>query len=199
MPVYGVRSRARARVGAHGAARVRCGTDCGRPRDNVMSATNLTADTVAALLVSPETRIGTIEALEAHIGAHDEQLALVAIATLSELMALDVVDVEPALFQRIGWLRGRMVTEAADAPAMWASACKDGRFEAIFGSTVNVLAQIVGKAPETLGQDDALSWACALAMDGPAYRHGGSLSWNAAFGDAFTFIRLMVELDPMGM
>ena len=93
------------------------------------------AEQTLALLADPAMRAGTVAALEAHSGAHDEPLALAAIVGLSELMALDASEVNAALFQRLGWLRARLVADAADGPAMWGAAWTDGRFEAIYGSS----------------------------------------------------------------
>ncbi len=160
-----------------------------------------TADTVATLLREPETRADTVDALEAHIGAHEEALALAAMAELSDLMTLGVSEVDASMFQRIGWLRGRLVAEAADQPAMYAAAMGNGRAEAIMNSSVNVnvIAQVAGKAADELSCEDVLSYACVLAVDPPALARGTSAPWNAACGSALEYIKRFITSNMLGL
>lgn len=154
----------------------------------------LTADTIAALLADSATRINTIDKLEAHSGAHDESLALAAIVQLSELMALDQSEVEPPLFRRIGWLRGRLVAESADPAVMYGAAERfGGLMEKVLGSTTNALGRLTRKVPEEIAQEDVLTCAAVAAIVPPACPHGITPMHTAAAGDSFKWLGSIIN------
>ena len=128
---------------------------------------DLSPDTVAALIADPATRSAALDALEAHSGAHDEALALAAGPALTDVMLLDADQVGHELFQRVGLLRARLVDEAADSHAVFGSALNGGsdggRWKAQFTAPDNVIARAVAKAPEEIDEQDALSYACMWA------------------------------------
>ena len=77
----------------------------------------LAADTVGSLLRDRETRAAALDALDAHAVPIERSVSLGAAPVLGELLALDVAEVGPAEFARIGLLLGRLVAEASDDPA----------------------------------------------------------------------------------
>ena len=165
------------------------------------SPASLAADTVAALLLDPVTRVDTIDALEMHNSGtpHDEPLALAAIVALSELMTLDASECGLQLFQRAGSLRGRLVAEATDQARMWATAQRDGRMEAIASSSANVLAQIVAKAPDDLDQQDAMSFACFFSMEQAGMSHGLTRACVESHDDTLTYFGRWGQCNPLGL
>ena len=158
-----------------------------------------TAGTVAARLADQSARVATLAALEDHSGAHPEPLALAAVAGLSELMALDASEVAAELFQRIGWLRARLVVEAADPAEMFGAAWSGGRLEAMMESTTSALGLVFAKAPEELDARDTLVYACALAMDPPAQVRGWTRAFAAAAGDTLALMDKWVPINPVGL
>lgn len=156
------------------------------------------AGTVAALLADPATRVSTLDALEARTGTHPEPVALAAIVGLSELMVLGVSEVGAELFQRIGLLRARLAVEAADPAEVYGAAWKDGQLEAVWDSSASALGQVFAKAPEELGAEDALFYACVWAMDPPAMVRGWTRAHTAGFGGSLAFFGKTMPIDPMG-
>eukprot|EP01046_Picozoa_sp_COSAG06_P080573 COSAG06_NODE_27840_length_585_cov_1.156379_1_plen_124_part_10 len=119
----------------------------------------LAADTVGPLLRDRETRAATLDALDAHAVPIERSVSLGAAPALGELLALDVAEVGPAEFDRIGLLLGRLMAEASDDPAsVIGAAWGEGRFLAFFRSCCegNALAQALRKPAEELTRKDAL-------------------------------------------
>jgi hypothetical protein len=137
-------------------------------------------DSVARRLADPATRVDAIEALERHRGPHDTALA----PTLTDLMALDAAEMPHPLFQRVGLLRARLCDETPpdDRVALYKSMFGEGRREAEAKSPSNVVAAAVAKGAAALTREDALSIACANAIDGPMYARDLSLhAFSAEF------------------
>jgi hypothetical protein len=114
----------------------------------------LAADTVGPLLRDRETRAAALDALEAHAVPIERPVSLGAAPALGELLALDVAEVGPADFDRIGLLLGRLTAEASDDPAsVLGAAMGEGRLLAFFRSEGNALAQ--SDAAQARGGADA--------------------------------------------
>ena len=124
----------------------------------------LSPTSVSRLLADPNTRITTIDQLEAHAGPHEAALALAAAPALTDLLCLDASEVEPALFQRVGLLRARLIEEASDPAAAWGAAYADGRYAKLLRAP-NVVSRVCsGDKPVTeLEIGDAMSIACGEA------------------------------------
>ena len=128
----------------------------------------LSPTSVARLLADPNTMMNTMDQLEAHDGPHEAALALAAAPALTDLLCLDASEVEPALFQRVGLLRVRLIEEAGDPVATWGAAYADGRYAKLLGAP-NVVSRVCsGEKPVAeLDIGDAMSYACGEA--GPWY------------------------------
>lgn len=156
----------------------------------------ISAHTVATLLRDPATRGSAIDTLEARpSSSYDEPLARAAIVGLTQLAAMEE---DPTQYQRIGWLRGRLVAESANAATMWGIAWKDGRMEEDLGSKTNALCQTFGKAPEQLEREDALTYAAANAMDSPGWRRGIAAATTACWSSnpAAKYLATLDRVEP---
>eukprot|EP01043_Picozoa_sp_COSAG02_P038773 COSAG02_NODE_3014_length_7551_cov_83.019995_7_plen_190_part_00 len=119
----------------------------------------LSPTSVSRLLADPNTRITTIDQLEAHAGPHEAALALAAAPALTDLLCLDASEVEPALFQRVGLLRARLIEEASDLAAAWGAAHADGRYAMLLRAP-NVVSRVCSEPVAELEIEDAMSYAC---------------------------------------
>ena len=158
----------------------------------------LAADTVGSLLRDRETRAAALGALEAHAVPIERSVSLGAAPVLGELLALDVAEVGPADFDRIGLLLGRLVAEASDDPAsVFGAAWGEGRMLALWRSEGNAVAQALRKPAEELTREDALHIACAEALLPQASVHGFTKIWAAAgFATSMEFMGLLMSAEP---
>jgi hypothetical protein len=159
----------------------------------------LSADTVGPLLRGRETRAAALDALDAHAVPIERSVSLGAAPALGELLALDAAEVGPVEFDRIGLLLARLVAEASDDPAsvfgaLWGD---QGRLLAFWRSEGNAVARALRKPAEELTREDALHFACSMAVDSQASVRG----WTepiAATGSATTmeYIAVWMTEDP---
>ena len=161
----------------------------------------LAADTVGSLLRDRETRAAALDALDAHAVPIERSVSLGAAPVLGELLALDVTEVGPADFDRIGLLLGRLVAEALDDLAsVYGAAQGEGRLLAFWRSEGNALAQTLRKPAEELTREDALHIACAEALLHQASVHGFTKIWAAAgFATSMEFMGLLMSAEPTQM
>jgi hypothetical protein len=161
----------------------------------------LAADTVGSLLRDRETRAAALDALDAHAVPIERSVSLGAAPVLGELLALDVAEVGPAEFARIGLLLGRLVAEASDDPAsVFGAALGEGRFTACLRSEGNTVAQALRKPAEELTREDALHVACADAFFPPMFSRGGTKPYAAAgFATTLEFLAMWMTEDPTQM
>ena len=125
----------------------------------------LAADTVGSLLRDRATRAAALDALDAHAVPIERSVSLGAAPALCELLALDVVEVNPAEFDRIGLLLSRLMAEPLDDPApVFGAAFGEGRMLALYRSEDNVVAQALWKPVEELTREDAQHIACSDAL-----------------------------------
>ena len=132
----------------------------------------LSPTTVGAQLLAAETRGGALDALDAHVGAHDLPFALAAATALTDVLCLSAHEVGRTAFRRAGLLRGRLALEAADPAPIFGAAHSDGRLMATYESADSVVGQLLRKPPAQLGREDVIDYACMAAMAAPAYRYG---------------------------
>jgi hypothetical protein len=162
-------------------------------------AAALSADTVGPLLRDRETRAAALDALDAHAVPIERSVSLGAAPALGELLALDVAEVGPAEFDRIGLLLARLVAEISDDPASVCGAVwGQGRWLAFWRSEGNAWARALRKPAEELTREDALHVACSEAL-GPHYYIRGVSKPIAAAGFATTmeFFGAYMTEDPM--
>ena len=133
----------------------------------------LSADTVGPLLRDRETRAAALDALDAHAVPIENSVSLGAAPALGELLALDVAEVGPAEFDRVGLLLARLIAEASDDPApVFGAALGEGRNTAFYRSEGNAWAQALRKPVEELTREDALHIACFDAPFAQAWLRG---------------------------
>jgi hypothetical protein len=159
----------------------------------------LSAGTVGPLLRDRETRAAALDALDTHAVPIECSVSLGAAPALGELLALDVAEVGPAEFDRIGLLVVRLLAEASEDPAsVFGAAMGEGRLLALYRSEGNAVAQVLRKPAEELTREDALHVACSEAL-GPHYYIRGVTKPIAAAGFATTmeFFGAYMTEDPM--
>ena len=177
--------------------------DRGRPtaaaHTPIMAA--LSADTVGPLLRDRETRAAALDALDAHAVPIERSVSLGAAPALGELLALDMAEVGPAEFDRIGLLVARMVAEASDDPAsVFGAAWGEGRILAFCRSEGNAVAQALRKPAEELTREDALHLACADALWTQAYVRGLTKLYAAAgFATTMEFFGVVMTEEPLSV
>jgi hypothetical protein len=161
----------------------------------------LAAGTVGSLLRDRETRAAALGALEAHAVPIERSVSLGAAPVLGELLALDVAEVGPADFDRIGLLLARLVAEASDDPAsVLGAAMGEGRFLAFFRSEGNASAQASRKPAEELTREDALHHACFSAFWTQAYVRGLTQLYAATgFATTMEFFGVFMTEDPLSV
>jgi hypothetical protein len=161
----------------------------------------LSADTVGPLLRGRETRAAALDALDAHAVPIERAVSLGAAPALGELLALDVAEVGPTEFGRIGLLLGRLVAEESEDPAsVFGAALGEGRYLAFWRSEGNAVAQALRKPAEELTREDALHSACAEALLPQASVHGFTKIWSAAgFATSMEFMGLLLSAEPTQM
>ena len=159
----------------------------------------LAAGTVGSLLRDRETRDAALDALDAHAVPIERSVSLGAAPVLGELLALDVAEVSPADFDRIGLLLGRLIGEASDDPAsVFGAAWGEGRFLALFRSEGNALAQALRKPAEELTREDALHLACSEVLVSQVCVRGWTKPWAAAgFATTMEFLAAWMAEDPL--
>jgi hypothetical protein len=143
-----------------------------------MAAAPLTADSVARRLAEPAALVATLEALEAHEGAHEGAVAVAAAAALTEVV-LDVpAEHPPAVLQRVGLLRARLLTEAddTDMTAVVTAVLGGGRMFAEYDVTDRMLA----KPAEDITREDVYTYGCLLshfaAAESPGFDAGAEVA-----------------------
>jgi hypothetical protein len=156
---------------------------------------------VGSLLRGRETRAAALDALDAHAVPIERSVSLGAAPVLGELLALDVVEVGPADFDRIGLLLGRLTAEASDDPAsVCGAAWGEGRMLAFWRSEGNALAQALRKPAEELTREDALHFACVDAYWPQAPVRGWTKPLAAAgFASTMEFFAIWMTEDPLQM
>ena len=159
----------------------------------------LAADTVGPLLRDRETRAAALDALDAHAVPIERSVSLGAAPALGELLALDVAEVGPAEFDRIGLLLARLVAEASDDPAsVFGAAWGEGRWLAFHRSEGNAVAQALRKPAEELTREDALHVACSNAYSVQAWVRGATKPIAAAgFATTMESMAVFMTEDPM--
>ena len=159
----------------------------------------LAAGTVGPLLRDRETRAAALDALDAHAVPIERSVSLGAAPALGELLALDVAEVGPAEFDRIGLLVARMVAEASDDPAsVFGAAFSEGRLLALYRSEGNAVAQALRKPAEELTREDALHLACSNAYFAQAWVRGLTKIFAAAgFANTMEFLAVWMTEFPM--
>ena len=143
----------------------------------------LSPTSVSRLLADPNTMVTTMDQLEAHDGPHEAALVLAAAPALTDLLCLDTSEVDPALFQRVGLLRARLIEEASDPAAAWGAAYADGRYAKLLRAP-NVVSRVCsGEKPVSeLEIEDAMSYACGEPAPWYAATAGGFDAPIAAAG-----------------
>jgi hypothetical protein len=160
---------------------------------------DLAASTVGPLLRDRETRAAALDALDAHAVPIERSVTLGAAPALGELLALDVAEVGPAEFDRIGLLLGRLVAEASDdAASVYGAMWGEGRLLAFYRSEGNVGAQALRKPAEELTREDALHLACADAYFPQSCVRGYTKPFAAAgFASTLEFLAMWMTEEPM--
>jgi hypothetical protein len=159
----------------------------------------LAAGAVGPLLRDRETRDAALDALEAHAVPIERSVSLGAAPALGELLALDVAEVGPAEFDRIGLLLARLVAEASDDPAsVFGAALGEGRLLAFYRSEGNAVAQALRKPAEELTREDALHLACSNAYFAQAWVRGLTKIFAAAgFANTMEGVAVWMNESPM--
>ena len=159
----------------------------------------LSADTVGALLRGSETRAAALDALDAHAVRIERSVSLGAAPALAELLALDVAEVAPAEFDRIGLLLARLLAEASDDPApVFGAALGEGRYLAIYLSEGNAVAEALRKPAEELTREDAQHIVCAEALYPHAWVRGLTKPIAAAgFAASAKFLGIWMTKHPL--
>lgn len=159
------------------------------------------ADTVGPLLRDRETRAAALDALEAHAVPIERSVSLGAAPALGELLALDVAEVSPAEFDRIGLLLARLGAEAPDDPAsLYGAAFGEGRLLVFYRSEGNALAQTLRKPAEELTREDALHVACSDAFLPYAYVRGVTkLLVAAGYPSTMEYYGMYLSEEPTQM
>ena len=118
-----------------------------------------TADTVGQLLADKTTRDGTLDALEAHTGAFENELLAAASRSIGGLMEVDEADVDEPTLRQMLRLLGRFFDEAPDQTEIFAAAMEGrGGLERLFTPPAVIRRYLQGPAAE-LGRDAAITYA----------------------------------------
>ena len=151
------------------------------------------------LLHGAETREAALAALEAREGAHEPALAAAAAGALTELMTVDAEEVGHETFRRVALLRARLLSEASADPApVFGAMLSEGRAAAYWGAEANVVSRTLRKAPDELDRDDALSYACSVAIEPPANVRCLEKNFAAAgFKHPLQWMKLWMTSDPL--
>ncbi len=158
----------------------------------------LAADSVGALLRDRETRAATLDAFEAHASPIECSVSLGAAPTLGELLALDVAEVSPVEFDRVGLLLGRLTLEADDPASVCGAAWRDGRLLNFYRAEGNALAQALRKTAEELTREDALHFACSTAYYAVQGTRGFTKPFAApGFSTTIEYLALFMDEDPL--
>ena len=163
---------------------------------------DVSAATVAESLRSEATRIATLDALEALEAPIPSAVALAAAPALVDAMATEK---ERAAFDRCGLLLGRLYAEALpDTAAVHGATLAGERLVASLTPALLVEAvQRASSSAEPLTREDARSYACLLARDGPAVVRGLTAPCKAAgytvmeFLGVVSFIPQPLRLAPV--
>jgi hypothetical protein len=119
-----------------------------------------TADTVGQLLADKATRLATLDALEAHTGAFENELRASASRALGGLLEVDEADVDEPTLRRMLLLLARFFDEASDETELFAELVEGrGGLERLFTPPAVVRRYLQGPAAE-LGRDAAITYAC---------------------------------------
>ena len=156
-----------------------------------------TADTVAQLLRDAVSRPSTLEALEAHGGAIDSEIALAAATALGELLAASADDVDQQQLERVGLLLNRLFMEASDPSVVYGAAFGEGRMAALLSSRDNVSGRALQKPASELTAMDARSIVFHDVFNGPAGVRGWTKNYAAAVGSAAQFFGVWMKEHPL--
>ena len=149
--------------------------------------------TVAEGLRSAAARIATLDALEALAPPIPSAVALAAAPALVDVMNTET---QRASFDRCGLLLARLCAEALPDPTVHAAAVFGEQLAAIIAPAI--IAEAVQRASsggQPLTVEDARSYACISAKDGPFYVRGGTAPWKAAGRTAMEVMGI-VSLTP---
>ena len=139
----------------------------------------MSAATVAESLRSEATRITTLDALEALAPPIPSAVALAAAPALVDAMATEK---ERAAFDRCGLLLARLHAEAApdSAPVFGAALAGERLVMSVTAALVVETVQRASSGGQSLTVEDARSYACLWAREGPAFVRGLTAPWAAA-------------------
>ena len=154
----------------------------------------VSAATVAEGLCSEATRVATLDALEALAPPIPSAVALAAAPALVDAIVTEKK--ESAAFDRCGLLLARLCAEALPDPTVHAAAVFGEQLAAIIAPAI--IAEAVQRASsggQPLTVEDARSYACISAKDGPFYVRGGTAPWKAAGRTAMEVMGI-VSLTP---
>ena len=163
-----------------------------RPRRWALSLTgtmDASPPTVAEGLRSAAARIATLDALEALAPPIPSAVALAAAPALVDVMNTET---QRASFDRCGLLLARLCAEALPDPTVHAAAVFGEQLAAIIAPAI--IAEAVQRASsggQPLTVEDARSYACLWARDGPAYVRGATVPWAAAGYTAMEFMGIV--------
>ena len=139
----------------------------------------VTMDTVAESLRAEATRAATLDNLEA-LAATPSAVALAAAPALVDVLTAENID--RASFDRSALLLARLVVEAAPEPAPVYGAAFSGERLVAFtarGLVAEALQRALSAA-QPLTREDARSYACQCALNGPSFVRGAQAPFEAA-------------------
>ena len=160
------------------ASRIDDAMDGGAPKQALIAlllehpkALAVTMDTVAESLRAEATRAATLDNLEA-LAATPSAVALAAAPALVDVLTAENID--RASFDRSALLLARLVVEAAPEPApVYGAAFSGERLVACMarGLVAEALQRALSDA-QPLTREDARSYACQCALNGPSFVRG---------------------------
>ena len=157
---------------------------------------------VHALLLKPESRAATLDAIEAQ-HTIEPALALAAAPALTELLTAGADDVDHAAFCRVGLLLGRLHAEAGDDAAriatMWAAAFGPlERLGNMWDAADNVVARALRKPAAELDAADARAYACQETYLGYMSARGADAPVRAAgCATVRDWLAIWLSADPI--
>jgi hypothetical protein len=158
-----------------------------------MTSISVSPDTVARQLADAHTRVPALEAVEAAADENDAAMMVAAAGALSDLMVLDAAELPHAMFQRVGFLRARLLakTPPDQHPPVLREIYGDGRLLAV--GKASALNNVVGVALSSgkLDRVAALSYAALVACNPSRDARGeGPVCAAAGFGSEIEFFRV---------
>ena len=185
-----------------------------------MSSGELAAQLVAAELDDPESRGEALDALEAAAEAGSVELAtaVASAPVLARLLGRPLAEVDAQTFRRAALLVVRLVVEArtddgsypgglgdrnwAQGPgrvcsAVLGSDAANTPFAALFASEQNATGASLRGPVESLGPEDALTYACSHALLGHTFCRGPEQIWLDAGCPSFMpHVQMWLKVEP---